>query len=113
MRKLAEGYKRIRFLIEDGRDAETWTSTHVIAEVNSDGTILGRAFWPEYKAPARCFAEEPPPPPLVVDDVVEVIAENSRLQKQTRVVTRVYENGDVALGDVVFRPHEVRRIGHM
>ena len=70
MRKLAEGYKRIRFLIEDGRDAETWTSTHVIAEVNSDGTILGRAFWPEYKAPARCFAEEPPPPPLAVDDVV-------------------------------------------
>jgi len=63
------------------------------------------------KAPPKCFA--PAPKPLVVDDVVEVIAENSRLQKQTRVVTRVYENGDVALGDVVFRPHEVRRIGHM
>jgi len=81
--------------------------------VNSDGTILGRAFWPEYKAPARCFAEEPPPPPLVVDDVVEVIANTSYAWRQTRVVTHVFNTGSVSLNTLVLKPHEVKRIGHL
>ena len=112
MRKLAKGHRRVRLLVEnDPPGCGHWHSEIFIQWSVSDSEVRG--WWHEDKAPPECFAEEPPPPPLVVDDVVEVIAENSRLQKQTRVVTRVYENGDVALGDVVFRPHEVRRIGHM
>jgi len=103
-RKLAKGWIRVWWRVNNESPSQP-----CLLSFDVNARILD--IWPEYKAPPECFAPEPKP--VVVDDVVVVMREASHAYGQTRLVTWVYHDGNVSVGDAVLKPHDVERLGHM